>query len=435
MSSDILVTKRISQITQDSRNFIFTGVIIGKNEPKFFESTSGRRAAEHESSSVRGVLTLTVRDSDRDTINCTVWASQPMIESYDGLFHIGDVVNVTNPRVLHSSHDKSEQFNPRSTCPYSLSLGESGESGIKLYEGAGLERFRKLVSVAPVLSSETYPLADVASGGHSICGQSVNTLVVVRTIRPRKQIVISRTGKLKNLREVVVMDASHAGMVMKFWNNEYVERIDKWIPMTTVLLIMDVRVEYNEFHKSICLGMSGKTIITEDPAIEEADQLLLQVMKMPLNDSEIARSLSDGTIDPINITTVMTVQQILDRAEGDLKGDEDQFTALCYAVVSKLDLDGCSKITSRKCLTCNSLLRMADQKCPRDECLPNPYNIHTYFDIPVDITDHTGTLSNCRLGKDQMALLARKMCRKSGYQEKVPHSIPVGLLDCGVLHR
>lgn len=50
----------------------------------------------------------------------------------------------------------------------------------------------------------------------------------------------------------------------------------------------------------------------------------------------------------MNITTVMTVQQILDRAEGDLKGEEDQFTALCYAVVSRFDLDGCSKIISRK---------------------------------------------------------------------------------------
>ena len=50
----------------------------------------------------------------------------------------------------------------------------------------------------------------------------------------------------------------------------------------------------------------------------------------------------------VNITTIMTVQQILDRAEGDLKGEEDQFTALCYAVISKFDLDGCSKIISRK---------------------------------------------------------------------------------------
>ncbi|KXJ84433.1 hypothetical protein RP20_CCG008952 [Aedes albopictus] len=391
-STDIIVTKRISQINQDARSFVLTGVVIAKNEPKYFESSSSQYAGNGSSS--RGVLTLTIRDSDRDTINCTVWGSQLMIDSYDGMFHIGDVVNVTNPKVLPSAQDRGEQFNPRSTSQWSLSLGENGDSGIKLYEGAALEQFRKLVTVATVLSSDTYPLADIASGGQSITGQNVNVLVVVRAIRPRKQIVIAKTGKMKNLREVIVMDTSHGGMSMKFWNSEYVDRIDKWIPLTTVLLIMDVRIEYNQYHKSICLGMSGKTIITEDPAVEEADQLLLHVMRVPLSESDVAQSLFDGTV---NITTIMTVQQILDRAEGDLKGEEDQFTALCYAVISKFDLDGCSKIISRKCLTCKSLLRMTDQKCPRDECLPNPYNISKYFDIPVDITDHTGTLNNCRL--------------------------------------
>ncbi|XP_065085636.1 protein hold'em [Ochlerotatus camptorhynchus] len=396
MSSDIIVTKRINQLNQDTRNFIITGVIIAKNDPKFFESTSAQRSA-NDSSAGRGVMTVTVRDSDRDTINCTIWASQLMIDSYDSLFHIGDVVNITNPKVLPSSHDKSEQFNPRSTSPYSLTLGENGESSIKLYEGVGLHQMRKLVFVAPVIPSDTYPLADIAAGGQSINGQNVNVLVVVRSIRPRKQIVLSKNGKLKNLREIIVMDASHGGMSLKFWSDEYIKRIDKWIPLTTVLLIMDVRIEYNQYYKSICLGMSGKTIITEDPAIEEADQLLLQVMKMPLQESDITHSLTSGTTDPVNITTIMTVQQIQDRAEGDLKGEEDSFTALCYAVITKFDLDGCSKITSRKCLNCKSLLRASDPKCPRDECLPNPYNINTYFDLPVDISDHTGTLANCRL--------------------------------------
>lgn len=294
-STDIIVTKRISQINQDARSFVVTGVVIAKNEPKYFESSSSQYAGNGSSS--RGVLTLTIRDSDRDTINCTVWGSQLMIDSYDGMFHIGDVVNVTNPKVLPSAQDRGEQFNPRSTSQWSLSLGENGDSGIKLYEGAALEQFRKLVTAATVLSSDTYPLADIASGGQSITGQNVNVLVVVRAIRPRKQIVIAKTGKMKNLREVIVMDTSHGGMSMKFWNSEYVDRIDKWIPLTTVLLIMDVRIEYNQYHKSICLGMSGKTIITEDPAVEEADQLLLHVMRVPLSESDVAQSLFDGSID------------------------------------------------------------------------------------------------------------------------------------------
>lgn len=366
MSSEILITKRINQINQDSRSFILVGVIIAKSDPKFFESTSSLRSAGSASSS-RGVLTLTIRDSDRDTINCTIWNSSQIIESYDNLFHIGDVVNITKPKVISSGFDRSEQFNPKSTSVYSLSLGENEDSKIKLHDGSGLEQIRKLISVPTVLASDTYLLADIATGGQGINGQNVNVLVAVRSVRPRKQIVIAKTGKLKYLREVIVMDTSHAGMSIKFWNNEYVERIDKWIPLTTILLIIDVRVEFDQYYKSICLGMSGRTIITEDPAMEEADKLLIHVMKTSTHDTELVYSASSNTTDrkiamsneesslslsyffkASTITSIMTVQQIVDRAEGDLKTEEDHFTALCYAVITRFDLDGCSRIISRK---------------------------------------------------------------------------------------
>ncbi|XP_058838630.1 protein hold'em [Topomyia yanbarensis] len=396
MSSDIVVTKRICQIDQESRNFILIGVIIAKSDPKFFESSSLRQGKD--STSARGVMTLTLRDSERDTINCTIWGSQLMIESYDSLFHIGDVVNITKPKVLASCHDRSEQFNPRSTSSFSLSLGEQDESKIKLHEGSRLDLMKKLVSVATVPASETYPLADISAGGQHINGQSVNILVVVRSVRPKKQIVIAKTGKLKYLREVILMDASHAGMSMKFWNNEFVERIDKWVPLTTVLLVMDVRVEFDQYYKFVCLGMSGRTIITEDPAIEDADKLLVHAMKHPcVQDFDATYSLSSSATDPVTITSVMTVQQILDRSEGDLKTEEEQFTALCYAVITKFDLDGCSRITGRKCVNCKTFLRISDSKCQKETCQSHLQNISVYFDIPVDITDHTGTLTNCRL--------------------------------------
>ncbi|XP_055529864.1 protein hold'em [Wyeomyia smithii] len=396
MTSEILVTKRINHIDQESRSFILVGVIIAKSDPKFFESTSSHRPASSTSTS-RGVMTLTIRDSDRDTINCTLWNTRNTIESYDNLFHIGDVVNITRPKVIPACLDRSEQYNPRSTSVYSLSLGENDESKIKLHEGCSLDPIRKLISVPTVPASDTYLLTDIATGGHGINGQNVNVLVVVRSIRPRKQIVISKTGKLKYLREVIVMDTSHAGMSMKFWNNEYVDRIDKWIPLTTVLLIMDVRVEFDQYYKTICLGMSGRTIITEDPAIEEADRLLIHAMKTSTLGSELLYSTLSTNIDPSTITSVMTVQQIVDRAEGDLKTEEEQFTALCYAVITRFDLDGCSKITSRKCLNCKNLLKISDSKCQREDCQNNLSHISVSFDIPVDITDHTGTLPNCRL--------------------------------------
>ena len=44
----------------------------------------------------------------------------------------------------------------------------------------------------------------------------------------------------------------------------------------------------------------------------------------------------------------MTIRQIYDTAESDSNNDNDQFTALLYAVVTHLDLDGYSRILSKK---------------------------------------------------------------------------------------
>lgn len=41
----------------------------------------------------------------------------------------------------------------------------------------------------------------------------------------------------------------------------------------------------------------------------------------------------------------MTIQQVLDKVNTE---SNEQFTALLYVVVTKLDLDGCNKITIAK---------------------------------------------------------------------------------------
>lgn len=96
----------------------------------------------------------------------------------------------------------------------------------------------------------------------------------------------------------------------------------------------------------------------------------------------------------------MTVQQILDRTEGDLVQEEDQFTALCYAVITRFDLDGCSRLVSERCAHCRSLVREPNGTCGKYDCpgqTTAPDAREPFFDIAVDVTDHTGTLTGCRM--------------------------------------
>uniref|UniRef100_A0A182KAN9 Replication factor A C-terminal domain-containing protein n=1 Tax=Anopheles christyi TaxID=43041 RepID=A0A182KAN9_9DIPT len=174
---------------------------------------------------------------------------------------------------------------------------------------------------------------------------------------------------------------------------------EQWLPLKTTLLIVDARVEFNAYYKTICLAVDRKTIITQDPIVPQLTKLLNHAKTIPTQDIDVVCSLSSGSVDPSTINTVMTVQQILDRTEGDLVQEEDQFTACCYAVLTRFDLDGSSRIVSERCVHCRMLVREPNARCPKYEC-PGHTAANAregFFDITVDISDHTGTLTGCRM--------------------------------------
>lgn len=44
----------------------------------------------------------------------------------------------------------------------------------------------------------------------------------------------------------------------------------------------------------------------------------------------------------------MTVRQIYDRIDGNLNDDNDEFTAVLFAMITQFDLDGLSNVISKK---------------------------------------------------------------------------------------
>ncbi|XP_058116121.1 meiosis-specific with OB domain-containing protein [Anopheles ziemanni] len=402
MTTGVIVAKRIAQISDDNREFVLAAVIIAKSDPRFFTGTvrsASNGSSDRTSLVARGVLTLTLRDSEKDTINCTIWAKADVITHYDNSFDVGDVVDVQKPQVSSAVSCRSEQYSPNVSSLYWLTINEQVPSSqIVHHEGKQLLELKLLLKVPSVRPEETIPLADIVASGTSCRGETFNVLVVVRAVRPSKEIRITRTNQMKSFREVVVMDQSHTGVVMKFWSESLIKKINAWVPLTTVLLIADVRIDFNEYYKTVGLTMDRKTIITQDPNVPQLQSLLRHAKNIPMQDVDIVCSLSSGTVDPATISTVMTVQQILDRTEGDLVSEVDQFTALCYAVITRLDLDGSSRIVSQRCVHCRTLLRSQEQACSKLDCTGhNTPALEQFFDLSVDLTDHTGTLQGCRM--------------------------------------
>uniref|UniRef100_A0A182QIV0 MEIOB-like N-terminal domain-containing protein n=1 Tax=Anopheles farauti TaxID=69004 RepID=A0A182QIV0_9DIPT len=402
-SFEITTVKRIAQLNDESRNFVLVAVVIAKSDPRFFSGPArGRGPFEQDTSAAgkqiaRGVITLTLRDSERDTINCTVWGTADTILHHDTTFEVGDVVDVNRPQVSSSLFGRSEQYSPTVSAPYCLTVNDQTQGAqITRHEGSQKQALSALWKVPMVKASETIPLADIVASGSRCNGETFNVLVVVQAVRQKKAIRIARTNQVKSFREVILMDCSHSGVLMKFWSESYIRWSDRWTPLRTVLLIADARVEFSDFYKTACLAVDRKTIITQDPNLPQLNQLLNHVTSIPTQEIDVVCSLSSAS----TINTVMTVQQIHDRTEGSLVQENDQFTALCYAVITRLDLDGPSRIVSERCMHCRTIVREPGPTCPKYDCPGHDTRTPSrepFFDITVDLTDHTGTLSGCRM--------------------------------------
>ncbi|XP_049858993.1 meiosis-specific with OB domain-containing protein isoform X2 [Schistocerca gregaria] len=284
----------------------------------------------------RGVCSFTIRDSPYDFINVNCWGSLHFIETEMENYNIGDVVEISNARVTHRKPDQDEKFSPTVTSPCQLTVSEN-QNSLKLYGGDDCSAFEPLLNLTTKPPTDFYTLADIHSNGSSMRGESVNLLAVVRDIGPIRTIK-TKDGRSIICRDITIMDQTSSGLPVQLWNAATAHRADSWEPRNT----------------------AG------------------------------------------SIRQVMTVQQVFDRTSvnyAEAANTEDkQFTALIYCLVTHLDLDGTSRITSTRCSRCQLPI---DGICINLECpvgsgaeIAAP---DTIFDIRMRLTDHTGSLENCRL--------------------------------------
>ncbi|KAG4077218.1 hypothetical protein HA402_005273 [Bradysia odoriphaga] len=382
-----LKTYSIASLHPNAINFIVTGLIIGKSNVSKFEKTE-----RQGQSSLRGVVKFLIRDSCDHFINVTVWGTYEFVTEYNVQFKIGDVVNVIRSQVSFIRHD--DKFSPITSSPLELTINE-GLGSLEFFAGDVTERV-KLLRV-PLKSPElALSLADIASTPPTTSddpGGLVDLFVLVAKLRPTRQIA----GK--SVRDIVVVDQTVPGMYLTIWNEAWILRSNSWNEMSTVLHLINVGYKYSGFHKSIVLGTLSRTIITDDPICERSKSL----KEFGQSSALILSDLDYCEPDLSTIKTVMSIHQIVTRLN-DPSG-EPVFYSLTYAIVTQLDIDGWSPFYSRRCIHCNCRIKIKDTSCEKEDCsmffAESPLDKHyiSYFNIPVQLTDHTGTLQ-CRLVGD-----------------------------------
>lgn len=112
--------------------------------------------------------------------------------------------------------------------------------------------------------------------------------------------------------------------------------------MATTLHLINVGYKYVDFYKSIALSTLSRTIIVADPIGDRCTSL-----KDYARHSTLILSDFDTTEPDLStITTVMTIQQIISRLND--SSSDAVFYSLTYAMITQLDIDGCTLFYSRR---------------------------------------------------------------------------------------
>ncbi|XP_056644226.1 meiosis-specific with OB domain-containing protein isoform X2 [Diorhabda sublineata] len=322
-------------------NILIVGAIIGKQKPRKFTD-----AKLNVHGVLRAVWNFTLRDSVKDYINVTYWGSAEVIFQANDKFNVGDVVALINPIIkIRNLDDISEQFLPMVTSPYSLTLTE--KSTLIRHE-ANVEYFSSLLKFPTKPLAGFVPLRDIHNSGSSIQGY-VNILVVVKGLSEIRNVSSRNNNETYTIRTVDVFDHTSPSLKLEIWENHIIQRSEHWIPKQTVLFITDLKIQWSNFQRQFIARITGCTIITENPNGREAQMLLNYAKDAPIETYDI-------------------VDQIIN---------------------SLPDRNG-------KCK-----MEMKSSRCVNSEC-PTVFENETAdpefnFDIKLTLTDHTGSLKNCRL--------------------------------------
>ncbi|XP_011303264.1 meiosis-specific with OB domain-containing protein [Fopius arisanus] len=385
--------QKINSLQVNIQNSLVVGVIITSFNVKTFETNSKFRPG------VRAVWSFTLRDSEYDTINVTVWGSENYISKLNESFSIGCVVEVINAKIQDYPHDgKNEKFMPTTSSVHHLVINE-GSALIQTHDSPDKKMYETLLHAPMKDLATARSLSDVLKNMESLREQYVDIFAAVTFVSDSRNIM-TRDGRALVCRDFEVNDGTTSETIgFKLWEKEWIRRSANWEPKSSVLFMSDLLVTTDKFKKKMTLMIVRKTIITENPDVPEADKLRKSI-------TEIDSISHDPFVlpKPENIKTVMTIKEISERLnQKPTTGDRVQFVTILYAAVTEINMENTPgrDILLTRCALCKRTIDNNQDSCMNLECpcgngRREPTNIHTFY-LKINLKDETGYLIGCRL--------------------------------------
>ncbi|VVC34548.1 Nucleic acid-binding, OB-fold [Cinara cedri] len=376
---------KLNSIFPGTTNFLVVGIIIAKLNPKVIISKKDNKETS--------VFSFTIRDSPEDVVNVSVWGSYDFTKQLYSNFKVGNTVDLINPTIKFKP-EIEERYMPKSSSSFFLTLNEN-TSQMLIHDAEDSINYKHLLRIPTCPQNMYLKIEDIHSSGKEMCGKFCSLLVIVRCVKST-QLIKTKFGKETFLKEIIVLDKTHPTLFIKIWNNELIERATHWIPRKTVLSISDLYLKWDIFKKNMTAAISNRTIITEDPSTNEANDLKNYAITHLIGLSD---KFTINIPDLSTITEIMTCKRIL------INSNERnvQFSTVLYAIVSKFNIDGSSPLFLNKCNICGTDVENAYLMCLNPECTTH-FNIangsdelESILNIKLSLTDISGTLDNCIL--------------------------------------
>ncbi|PRD27379.1 UNVERIFIED_CONTAM: Meiob [Trichonephila clavipes] len=199
--------------------------------------------------------------------------------------------------------------------------------------------YEKLLHCPVHHTSQLLNLIDIVYNSQNADGQSVSLLVAVREIS-NIQTVKTKDGREVKKLQLTVFDQSHPIFHILIWDEETANFMVKYCKKRNVILISDIKVNYNDYMKEIIATSNSTTVFTPDPDIPDARVLYQYAMKMDLPDD--TEHFNNKYSDSSTIYTIEQIVRLMNTSEIML----NEIQGTLNVLISSFDVDSTKKVTS-----------------------------------------------------------------------------------------
>ncbi|XP_072947558.1 meiosis-specific with OB domain-containing protein isoform X2 [Epargyreus clarus] len=311
---------QLNNLNINLKNALIVGIIIAKNSPR-------KIGSKKKNGDSRGVMSFTLRDSRVDTINADVWGSEYFVITFYERFLVGDVVEISSPKICVKNGD-NEFYRPQVSSPFYLSLNE-GTSDVGIFGGETYSTYLPLLHIPTKPCSGYCGLAEVVKLQENE-NTYVDLLVVVKSVKPAKTIK-TKAGTDMSVRSIEIMDnTTPAALILDVFDIDTIQRAEEWRPLESVLFVADARVSFRG--RRAAAQLCARSVVTHQPHTPDAEALRLYIRNQTNTRGWEAGAWSSWSGER---ACAASVAQVRDR----LSNGAAPFCAALHALLTHLDLD------------------------------------------------------------------------------------------------